>query len=68
MSKMTSEYPERVYSSGPEERRHSLRERNRSGGISTGWLIAGLAVLGLGVWAAYRFGPDFARYRKMESM
>jgi hypothetical protein len=36
--------------------------------MSTGWLIAGLAVLGLGVWAAYRFGPDFARYRKMESM
>jgi hypothetical protein len=36
--------------------------------MSTGWLIAGLAVLGLGIWAAYRFGPDFARYRKMERM
>ncbi|HEY7314938.1 MAG TPA: hypothetical protein VH643_36670 [Gemmataceae bacterium] len=68
MSRMTSEYPEHVYSSGSEERRRPRMERDRSGGMSTGWLIAGLAVLGLGIWAAYRFGPDFARYRKMERM
>jgi len=68
MSRMTSEYPERVYSSASEERRRSLMERDRSGGMSTGWLIAGLAVLGLGIWAAYHFGPDLARYRKMERM
>jgi hypothetical protein len=68
MSRMTSEYPERVSSSGTEERRRQLMERGGTGGISTGWLIAGLAVVGLGVWAAYRFGPDFARYRKMENM
>lgn len=68
MSRMTSEYPERVFSSEPEEKWHPLTKKGRSGGMSTGWLIAGLALLGLGVWAAYHFGPDFARYRKMENM
>jgi len=68
MSSRPSEYPERTRSSSEETRWHHLSERVGSGGVSKGWLIAGLAVIGVGAWAAYHFGPDFARYMKMERM
>jgi hypothetical protein len=38
------------------------------GGISTGWLIAGAVVLGLGALAFYYLGPDLRRYLKIERM
>lgn len=68
MANRTSEYPERVYSSGEEGRSRHLAERSGSGGISTGWLIAGLAAVGVSAWALYHFGPDLRRYLKMERM
>jgi hypothetical protein len=39
-----------------------------SRGISTGWLIAGAVVVGLGALAWYYLGPDLKRYLKMERM
>ena len=39
-----------------------------SGGISTGWLIAGAVVLGLSALAWYSFGPDVRRYLKIRNM
>jgi len=68
MSSRPSEYPERTRSSGDEGRWRQLSERVGSGGVSKGWLIAGLAVVGLGAYMAWHFGPDFARYMKMERM
>ncbi len=68
MSRPTSEYPERVYSSGEEGKQRHLLGRDRSGGISTGWLLAGLAGVGLAAYMAWHFGPDLARYVKMERM
>jgi cytoskeletal protein RodZ len=68
MSRMTSQYPERVYSSSEEERQRPAVERKRSEGISTGWLLAGLAVLGLGALAWYQFAPDVRRYIKIRNM
>jgi hypothetical protein len=38
------------------------------GGISTGWLIAGAVVLGLGALAWYSLGPDLRRYMKIRNM
>jgi hypothetical protein len=66
MSRMTSQYPERVYSSGEESRSHESLERRRPN--SPGLLLAGLAVLGLGAWAWFYFGPDVRRYLKIRSM
>jgi hypothetical protein len=68
MSQQTSPYPERVYSSSEEGKWRQLRERLRPEGISPAVLIGGLAVLGLGLFAVYKFGPDFVRYLKMERM
>ncbi|HTU20086.1 MAG TPA: hypothetical protein VMG10_18625 [Gemmataceae bacterium] len=68
MSRMTSPYPERVYSSSEEERRRPAAERPRSAGISTGLLFAGVAALGLGAWAWYHFAPDVRRYIKIRNM
>ena len=68
MSRMTSQYPERVYSSSEEERHRRLMERIGSGGKSTGWLLAGLAVVGLGVFAWQYFAPDVRRYIKIRNM
>lgn len=67
MSRLASQYPERIYSSGEEERQRQRMER-RGGGISTGWMLAGLAGIGLATWMVYHFGPDVARYLKMERM
>jgi hypothetical protein len=68
MSRITSEYPERVYASSVPEKKHRLIEQMRSTGKDRLWLIGGLAAIGLGIWAAYKFGPDLARYIKMERM
>ncbi len=68
MSRMTSEYPERVYSSGEEERRHHLTEGGRSKGMSGGWMLAGLVGIGVAAWMVWHFGPDVVRYVKMERM
>jgi|GEM_PF-6067887 len=46
----------------------ALRRTDSGGGSSTGWLLAGVAVLALGALAAYHFGPDVRRYIKMEMM
>jgi hypothetical protein len=43
-------------------------ERARSGGISTGWLVTGLVVVGLGALAWYSLGPDLRRYMKIRHM
>lgn len=68
MSRITSQYPERVYPSSTEEKSRGLMEKVRSTDKSAIWLIGGLAVLGLGFLAAYKFGPDLVRYIKMERM
>jgi hypothetical protein len=66
---MTTQYPERVYTTEEERQRHSgmLRERQfRRGG--NGLLLAGLAVVGLGALALYYLGPDLRRYLKIRNM
>lgn len=68
MSRLQSEYPERVYSSGDEGKMHHLMGQMRPKVKGRGWMIGGLVVLGLGLLAAYKFGPDFVRYVKMERM
>lgn len=40
----------------------------RSRHKSQGWTIGGLVLLGLGLLAAYKFGPDLVRYIKIERM
>ena len=42
--------------------------RARSGGISTGWLVAGAVVVGLGLLAWAYLGPDLRRYLKIRNM
>jgi hypothetical protein len=42
------------------------RRGESSGGLSTGWVVAGLAAVALGAW--YHFGGDLKRYIKMERM
>ena len=66
MSKMTSQYPERVYTTSQErqERRVGERESLRRPGL----LLAGLAAFGLGALAWYYFGPDLRRYLKISRM
>jgi hypothetical protein len=66
MSRLPTQYPERVYASSREEKRQGLMEQVRSKGTGRMWLIGGLAILGL--LAVYKFGPDFVRYVKMERM
>lgn len=68
MTRLKSEYPERVYSSSEEGKMQHLMEQLQSKSKGRGWMIGGLVVLGLGVWAMYKFGPDFRRYVKMERM
>ncbi|HTU92200.1 MAG TPA: hypothetical protein VMF69_19110 [Gemmataceae bacterium] len=66
MSRLTSNYPERVYSSGEEKQRSKLAGRERV--PLPGLLLAGLAVLGLGAFAWYYLGPDLQRYLKIRRM
>ncbi len=68
MSRMASNYPERVYSSEEEGRPRRLAERMRPGGRSTGLMLAGLAAVGIGAWIIWHFGPDLRRYLKIERM
>jgi hypothetical protein len=70
MSRLPAE-AQASWSSPPSEYRRErppVPERSRSGGISTGWLIAGLAAAGLAAWAWYTLGPDLRRYLKIRSM
>ena len=46
----------------------AMTYRSEPHGLSTGWLMVGMAAVALGAWAAYHFGPDFRRYIKMERM
>jgi hypothetical protein len=66
MSRLTTEYPERVYSTPEERSEGGLRERPAI--RRPALLLAGLVALGVGAWMIYRFGPDFVRYMKMERM
>lgn len=68
MSRMTSQYPERVYTTSEEERNHGLMRQLSMKSKGRGWMIGGMLALGLGVLAIYKFGPDFVRYMKMERM
>jgi hypothetical protein len=69
MSRLTSEQQELL--SRPRERwdeDYELAERERSRGGVSGWLIAGLALAGLGALAWYYLGPDLRRYMKIRNM
>jgi hypothetical protein len=55
-------------SSEPWRGQPATTGRARSGGISPGWLITGLAVVGLGALAWYYLGPDLRRYMKIRNM
>ena len=69
MSRMTTQYPERVYATDEERQRPSVM--SREGGIRRGGnvlLLAGLAVVGLGALALYYLGPDLRRYLKIRNM
>lgn len=68
MSRLGSEYPERVYSSDDEGMQRRMREQFGSRGLPKGWILAGLAGVGLAAWMVWHFGPDFVRYMKMERM
>jgi hypothetical protein len=63
---MTTQYPERVYST--TEERQPRRMREREGVQRPGLLLAGLAALGLGALAWYYFGPEIRRYIKVTRM
>jgi hypothetical protein len=66
MSRLTSQYPERVYSTSEERQQRSLREREPL--RRPGLLLAGLAAVGLGALAWYYLGPDLRRYIKISRM
>ncbi|HZV07030.1 MAG TPA: hypothetical protein VE999_18250 [Gemmataceae bacterium] len=66
MSRMTTQYPERVYSTVEERPQRGLLERE--GVRRPGLLLAGLAVVGLGALAWYYFGPELRRYIKVSRM
>jgi hypothetical protein len=42
--------------------------RAESGGLSPGWVVAGVAAVAVGAWLWYHFGGDLKRYIKMERM
>lgn len=68
MPRMTTQYPERVYTTG--ERRPPSGMLRESGLVrgGNGLLLAGLAVVGLGALALYYLGPDLRRYLKIRNM
>jgi hypothetical protein len=70
MLRLTSEPREelsRLTDTGWGER-SALAEWRRAGGPPVGLLIAGVAVVGLGVLAWMYLGPDLKRYLKIHSM
>lgn len=68
MSRMTSQYPERVFSSSDEGKMQQMARALGGKKRSAGWMLAGLAGVGLVAWMAWHFGPDLQRYIKMERM
>ena len=70
MSNVRSTAPGSAYGPVSDERRErsALVRRSDDNGLSTCWVIASLAALGLGVWAWYHFVADLKRYIKMERM
>lgn len=67
MSRMTPQYPERVYSSGEEGKMLHMPKMEGMKKMSRGWMLAGLGGL-VAVWMVWHFGPDLVRYIKMERM
>jgi hypothetical protein len=71
MSRLPSEQgfqPGSVRDAGWRRYERELRERERGRGGPSGWMIAGLALLGLGALGWYYLGPDLRRYMKIRSM
>ncbi len=68
MSRVMSQYPERVYSTGEEKEMLHLPKRGGMKKLPKGWMFAGLAGIGVAAWMVWHFGPDFIRYMKMERM
>ncbi len=52
----------------PSSHYPAQREADQGWGLSSGWLLAGLCVLGLGAMLLYTYGPDMIRYQKIRSM
>jgi hypothetical protein len=51
--------------------RSELRPMSQStsqGSSGSGWAIAGLALVALGIFGWYSFGPDLRRYIKISNM
>jgi hypothetical protein len=69
MSRVTTEHPERVYTTDEERRRPSgMSRESRIGRGGNGLLLAGLAAVGLGALAFYHLAPDLRRYLKIRNM
>jgi hypothetical protein len=49
-------------------RRSALARHARSLGPHPGWVLAGVAAVGLGLQAVYYIGPDVKRYMKLRNM
>jgi hypothetical protein len=52
----------------PDDWRHPLARRSRRRDAQTKLLIAGVAVVGLGLLTWHYLGPDLKRYLKIHSM
>ena len=68
MERQSSQYPERAYPPAEENRGGFPQRQGNRGGDSTGWMLAGMVGLGLAAWMVWHFGPDVARYIKIERM
>ena len=69
MSRVVSDYRTDYSRPAAEpDMRSAMVGRRRGGGGISGWLLAGLAVAGLGAAAWYYLGPDLKRYMKIRNM